>query len=136
MIRLLTFFCLGLFPTLILAFSIKPAFPQGMYDLPTPVPAPGSKGIQVIDAKTGIPMRLGVKCDLELYGDPVHDGLCNIGRKARVSVIDIGSRTYRIVRSAEDDARGTFYFGMHEIIGPVTAQGDCWVGPKVKFCAN
>lgn len=137
MIRLLKMFCFGLIPTLILAFTIKPAFPQDLYVAPpSQTVTSKERGVQVIEQKSGIPMRLGVGCNLELYGDDVHTGLCNIGRKDRVTVIDIGTRKYRIVRNEETNQSGLFYFGAQDIIGPVKSVGNCWVGPKVKFCAN
>lgn len=102
-----------------------------------------SKGVQTYDDRNDANVRLGTACRLKIYGEDVFSngpGICNISRgvggdRDRVTIIDTGAKKYKIVRDPYDNRSGTFYAGNRDL-GEVTAQGSCWRGEDVLFCAN
>ncbi len=83
------------------------------------------------------PIRAGVSCSLELFGQDL-TGTCAIARRGGTTIIKAGKAIYYIER--DDKTLGRFFQdnpeGKDRFMGVVQARGDCWVGDGVKFCAQ
>ncbi len=96
----------------------------------------GPRGQQGYDFRSGANVRTGTGCTLTVEGDEVHSGLCNVGRRGRVTVINTGNRIYRIERSEYDDLRGVLTTETGRVLSTVQARGSCWRGPDASYCAR
>lgn len=96
-----------------------------------------STGVKMYSPSTGERIRVGTSCTLKIDGDTVYRGLCNISfdEETMRTKIDTGRATYAIQRNEEEPGEASFYRGSRPIDG-VYAQGACWVGDRVSFCAR
>lgn len=96
-----------------------------------------SSGVKMYSPSTGERVRVGTSCTLKIDGRPVYGGLCNISydQVTMMTTIDTGRATYSIQRNEEEPGEASFYRGSRPIDG-VYAQGACWVGERVSFCAR
>lgn len=106
-------------------------------------PAYAQHGVSIDDGSATL--RMGAGCRLSLYGQAL-GGQCNVLKEhgSADTYIKAGTGTYRISRAA---SRGSgkriaeFYQvtpkGMADrLIGIVQANGSCWVGDGIRFCAE
>jgi hypothetical protein len=109
----------------------------GPYDVPGGASSGSgnSRGYETFDAVTGAAKRLEVSCELYVHNRPVYKGLCNVGRRGRVSSIETRNATFKIVRDEATNERADFYRN-DDFIDEVYAEGGCWVGAKVRYCAR
>ena len=108
------------------------------YASPRPHTNNYTKGVQTYDAKNDANVRLGTACSLRIQGDEVYRGICNIGRRDNVSIIDTGMKRYKIVRDEFDRKSAKLYAPNDRFLADLYASGSCWEGDEgdTRFCAN
>lgn len=80
-------------------------------------------------------------CSLWIKDVGTHRGRCNIARVkgSRASVFQIGGLKLRVVRDADDSTEAKMYYEQDDewvLAGVAIAQGNCWTGSRVRFCAQ
>ena len=58
---------------------------------------------------------------------------------SRASVFQIGALKLRVVRDADDSTEAKLYYEQDDewvLAGVAIAQGNCWTGSRVRFCAQ
>jgi hypothetical protein len=80
-------------------------------------------------------------CTLWIKDYGTHRGRCNIARVkgSRASVFTIGQLKLRVVRDADDSSEAKLYYEHDDewvLAGAAIAQGNCWTGSRVRFCAQ
>src|SRR4051794_13298660 len=101
-------------------------------------PALGGEGREVYTEDGKI--RYGTGCTLNIHG-LTRTGKCNVGRGwgNSSSIIQVGGVFFRIKRDPNDKTSAMFYRitnGDAQYVSEVYANGSCWVGTNVRFCAN
>jgi hypothetical protein len=106
-------------------------------------PAYAQHGISIDDGTANL--RMGAGCRLSLYGQAL-GGTCAVLKEhgSPDTYIKAGSGTYRIARASGHGAGkrvAEFYqvtpTGQADrLIGTVLANGSCWVGDGIRFCAE
>lgn len=96
-------------------------------------PAPG--GLRLV-TDVGV-IRAGARCGLSIHGVAA-GGRCIIGRGygSPSTIIRAGDEEYEIRRTSRTSARFVRTTdGLESLVGTVYADGVCWVGANVAFCA-
>jgi hypothetical protein len=106
-------------------------------------PAYAQHGVSIDDGSATL--RMGAGCRLSLYGQAL-GGQCNVLKEhgSPDTYIKAGGGTYRIAREGTHGAGkriADFYQvtpkgQADRLIGTVIANGSCWVGDGIRFCAE
>jgi hypothetical protein len=86
---------------------------------------------------------LNVPCSLWLKDIGTFRGKdCDVGRirNSTASVFRVGDAWLKVVRNPDDKTEATMYHrdgdGDWNRLGVTVAQGNCWTGSRVRFCAQ
>ena len=106
-----------------------------------PQPRRSDEGIRVLTPEGTA--RLGVSCSLWIKDLGTFNSRCDVGRLRDhpTTIVQVGSTRLRIDRSGMDDMEADMYYydrggGEWQRIGVAVAQGACWTGARVRFCAQ
>lgn len=94
------------------------------------------RGVSTYDFDSDVSTRSGTYCKLQINGEDVYKGLCNVSRAGDISRIDTGTSSYLIRRDPGNKYSATFSSTNGRYIDHVTANGPCWVGSIIRYCAK